>query len=175
MIDIEDITARTESTATIQFTGAPAVKARYVDRTFLPGYMRAQYRYVLTGGAGRWVCFRVMTSGHRILKPGPDGAQRLGRNDEERGVDVEERHRHRQRRDGMGEPAAEAVEGALFLLDEFLRLGKAVSRNQRLGRPAVFPGHVAPRKIARRAAGLPAARCLSLEGSRFTGPCGPFP
>lgn len=84
MIAIEDVTARTESTVTISFTGAPEVKARYLDRFFLPGYLRAQYKYVLAAGSGRWVCYRVMTSGRRILKPGPDGAQRLGKDTHDR-------------------------------------------------------------------------------------------
>jgi hypothetical protein len=83
VIDIENVTARTTCKVSVQFTGAPVTKVRYLDRTFVPGSLMLTYAHVVdaTGDevVQRWVCVHAVASGHRVLKPGPDGEVRVGK------------------------------------------------------------------------------------------------
>jgi hypothetical protein len=50
------------------------------------------------------------------------------------GVEMEQRHRNRDARDGGARPAYEPVGDAIFLLDEFFRLAQGLGGNFRLAR-----------------------------------------
>lgn len=57
----------------------PEMKARYSDRMFLPDYVQIDYKFGPGQHRGWWVATSVTVSGYRVLKPGPDGARRLGK------------------------------------------------------------------------------------------------
>jgi hypothetical protein len=83
VIDIENVKSRAECKVGVQFTGAPVTKASYLDRFFLPDYLTLTYVHVVdtTGDevVQRWACVRGSGSGQRVLKPGPDGEVRVGK------------------------------------------------------------------------------------------------
>lgn len=83
MLDVTHVTSRAEATVTIGVAGAPPLKASYQERHFLPEQVMVTYLYKPQQGddgwtAHRWVPVNVSVVGPRILKPAPDGTQRLG-------------------------------------------------------------------------------------------------
>lgn len=87
-IDISKIESLTQATIRVHLSGAPDLKADYVDRYIQPYYavIIYTYRQYQDGGwiAHEWAATSVRVVGHRILKPGPDGAQRLGKDTHDR-------------------------------------------------------------------------------------------
>lgn len=69
-----------EAIASVRVTGTPDLKADYVQRRIQPYYVLIRYLYVVPEGHPRpvWMATSVDVTGWAILKPGPDGAQRLG-------------------------------------------------------------------------------------------------
>ena len=61
----------------VRLTGAPAIKASYLDRHIIPAHLHVEYVY--DAGAGWWKARNVKLSGPRILKPKVAGVIRLGR------------------------------------------------------------------------------------------------
>lgn len=57
----------------------PETKASYLDRMFLPDFVKIDYSFGPGQHRGWWVATAVTVSGFRVLKPGPDGARRLGK------------------------------------------------------------------------------------------------
>jgi hypothetical protein len=83
-IDINKVEARTNAVVAVGVTGTPTVKVWWNGREILPHSLEIEYTY----RPGRtedgwnshlWVAGSVKVSGHRVLKPGADGAQRLGK------------------------------------------------------------------------------------------------
>lgn len=81
MLDITDVRTHSETTVRVHLTGAPDHAHRYSSdgRRFLPQYARVRYTY--HEGMQVWLATIISIGGPRILKPGPDGAQRLGKED----------------------------------------------------------------------------------------------
>lgn len=99
MIDITEVGHHITTDVIVRFQGAEQVKASYLDRHILPDYMKAVYTF--DTGAQWWKATSVTVCGPRILKPGPGGQQRLGKERHEaawvtygfRGVkDVQDEH-----------------------------------------------------------------------------------
>jgi hypothetical protein len=83
MIDVTDVSGDAFVTVTIAVTGAPPLKATWQERSFLPAQVHVRYLYKpQVDGDGWtvhvWVPRNVSATGPRILKPAPDGSQRLG-------------------------------------------------------------------------------------------------
>ena len=85
MIDIESAETQTTAVVRVRLTGAPPVKARYVDHHIRPFYVEIKYVYRQTRSdldgwtEHRWAAEHVELNGYRILKPGPNGEQRIGK------------------------------------------------------------------------------------------------
>ena len=77
-VDITDVQqVHTTTDVKVRLTGAPAIKASYLDRRIIPAHLAVEYVY--DAAAGWWVARNVKLSGPRILKPKPDGTIRLGK------------------------------------------------------------------------------------------------
>lgn len=79
MIDVTDVSTHTEATVRVKLTGAPELPASYLSRDIQPDHITVRYRFGPGQHRGWWVAAHVDVSGHRVLKPGPDGQQRLGK------------------------------------------------------------------------------------------------
>ena len=85
MIDIESAETQTTATVRVRLTGAPPVKASYVAHHIRPFYVEIRYVYRQTpSGLDGWIehtwpAVQVKLIGGRILKPGPNGEQRIGK------------------------------------------------------------------------------------------------
>jgi hypothetical protein len=79
MIDISDVSSHTEATVRVKFTGAPVLPASYLSRDIQPDHITVRYSFGPGQHRGWWVATNVDVSGQRVLKPGPDGQQRLGK------------------------------------------------------------------------------------------------
>lgn len=77
MLDIDSVKSYASIKVQVSFSGAPALQASYSDYTFLPDFVHLAYRY--NDEDGTWGCTHCEVSGPRILKPGPGGEQRLGK------------------------------------------------------------------------------------------------
>lgn len=77
MIDITETQSRAEVQLTARFTGGPEMKASFTSWTYDPNFLRVTYRYLPESAA--WDVIAVDLYGARILKPGPNGEQRLGK------------------------------------------------------------------------------------------------
>jgi hypothetical protein len=76
-VDILTVDTHTTSTVRTHVTGAPQVKASYLDRWIIPAHVTADFTY--DAGADWWRCVRVELKGPRVLKPKADGTVRLGK------------------------------------------------------------------------------------------------
>ncbi|ALO79352.1 hypothetical protein [Streptomyces phage phiSAJS1] len=74
-VDVTDV--QRHLAAVVRLTGAPAIKASYLDHRIIPAHLAVEYVY--DAGAGWWKARNVKLSGPRILKPKPDGTIRLGK------------------------------------------------------------------------------------------------
>lgn len=87
-IDISKIESSTKATVRVHLSSTPDLKANYVDRRIQPYFVVIEYAYRqhLDGDwtTHEWTATFVRVVGHRILKPGPDGAQRLGKDTHDR-------------------------------------------------------------------------------------------
>lgn len=79
MIDITEVTSHTVVTVRVKFTGAPELAASYLSRDIQPDHLAVTYTFGPGQHRGWWVATNVAVSGQRVLKPGPDGQQRLGK------------------------------------------------------------------------------------------------
>lgn len=79
MIDVTDVSTHTEATVRVKLTGAPELPASYLSRDIQPDHVTVRYRFGPGQHRGWWVAAHVDVSGQRVLKPGPDGKQRLGK------------------------------------------------------------------------------------------------
>lgn len=82
MIDVTDVSGKASVTVTVTVTGAPAVQASYRTRSLDPRHISIKYTYHSEKVDGwtehHWIATDVVVNGPRILKPAPDGTQRLG-------------------------------------------------------------------------------------------------
>ena len=82
MLDVTEVTGHAFATVSIAVTGAPPLKATYQERFFQPARIHVRYEYKPEAADGwtvhRWHPVDVTAVGPRILKPAPDGTQRLG-------------------------------------------------------------------------------------------------
>lgn len=83
MIDVESIDCTVKTLICVKVSGAPEHKADYMDRMIQPDKVLVEYRYrelIAPDGWTEhvWAAIDVRIEGPRVLKPGPDGAQRLG-------------------------------------------------------------------------------------------------
>lgn len=83
-IEIESVKTYAKSTCYISLSGTPEMKADLIDRQMQPYCVEIHYSYRQTATEGGWIehswhAVYVRVVGHRILNPGPDGAQRLGK------------------------------------------------------------------------------------------------
>jgi hypothetical protein len=62
---------------TAPLTGVPVLKVTNT-RDILPEHVRLSYMYATVEEQTVWICRSAQVSGHRVLKPAPDGSQRLG-------------------------------------------------------------------------------------------------
>lgn len=69
----------TTSTVYADIAGAPETTASYSSKVFVPDAVSATYRYTPEGPTWKWTCSNIRLSGYRVLKPGPNGEQRLGK------------------------------------------------------------------------------------------------
>lgn len=76
-INIESVKAHTTSVSHVQLSGTPDLKATLMDRRFQPDQVSITYTYRQAGHS--WYASHVSVSGPRVLKPGADGVQRLGK------------------------------------------------------------------------------------------------
>jgi hypothetical protein len=81
MIDITDVGSHTTTTVRVKLTGAPVLPASYLSRDILPFHVSITYVFGPGQHRGWWVARDVTVNGHRVLKPGPDGQRRLGKDD----------------------------------------------------------------------------------------------
>lgn len=81
MIDITDVRTHSLVKVRVELTGAPEVKGQHRadGKNFVPGYLAVDY--TPDPENDRWMAVNVSTSGPLVLKPGPDGEQRLGMSD----------------------------------------------------------------------------------------------
>lgn len=84
-ISIESVKAHTTSVSHVRLSGTPDLKASLVDRRFQPDQVSITYTYRQTISRldgwveHSWYASYVSVSGLRVLKPGADGAQRVGK------------------------------------------------------------------------------------------------
>lgn len=82
MLDVTEVSGHAFASVSIGVTGAPPLKATYQERFFLPARIHVRYVYKPEAADGwtvhRWYPTDVSAVGPRILKPAPDGTQRLG-------------------------------------------------------------------------------------------------
>ncbi|AKA61729.1 hypothetical protein SEA_YDN12_62 [Streptomyces phage YDN12] len=82
MLDVTEVSGHAFATVSVAVTGAPPLKATYQDRHFQPARIHVRYAYKPEAAEGwtvhRWHAVEVTAVGPRILKPAPDGSQRLG-------------------------------------------------------------------------------------------------
>lgn len=82
-IDIEKVEPFTMTTVRVHLSGAPDVKADYLDRYIQPYFVAIEYVYHQTVGEDGWTnhnwnCWSATVVGFRVLKPSKDGTRRLG-------------------------------------------------------------------------------------------------
>lgn len=78
-IDVTDVSNHVEATVRVSLTGAPELPASYLSRDIQPDHVAIRFQFGPGQHRGWWVAKNIEVSGHRILKPGPDGQQRLGK------------------------------------------------------------------------------------------------
>jgi hypothetical protein len=84
---VSDIQAtKIQPIATVQVSidieGAPAVKVRFLSIHIVPRHLVIYYRYEVVQSEDGWIeytwrCTCVAATGDKVLKPGPNGEQRL--------------------------------------------------------------------------------------------------
>jgi hypothetical protein len=79
MIDVTDVSSHTEATVRVKLTGAPELPASYLSRDIQPDHVSIKFVFGPGQHRGWWVAADVSVSGQRVLKAGPDGQQRLGK------------------------------------------------------------------------------------------------
>ena len=79
MIDITKVDSTTRVVVRINFTGAPELPASYLSRDIQPDWAMITYDFGPGHHRGWWVATDIKVGGARVLKPGPDGKQRLGK------------------------------------------------------------------------------------------------
>jgi len=85
MIHIESAETQTTAIVRVRITDAPPVKASYVAHHIRPFYVEIKYAYRQTRSdldgwtEHTWPAVQVKLIGGRILKPGPNGEQRIGK------------------------------------------------------------------------------------------------
>lgn len=77
MIDITDVSSDTTVKVRVKLTGAPELPASYLSRDIQPDWICVTYDFGQL--RGWWVATDVKVAGQRVLKAGPDGQQRLGK------------------------------------------------------------------------------------------------
>jgi hypothetical protein len=82
-IDITEVRSWADVKIQVHLTGAPPFKVQYQQgREASPSFLSLTYRYLpdhRTNEDNPWACVSVTVGGDRILKPGPNGEQRLGK------------------------------------------------------------------------------------------------
>lgn len=76
-INITDVTTFTETKVTIRIEGGPEAPVQYLGRNMLVDYVGVTYRYAPE--REWWMAVSVTVAGQRLLKPGPNGEQRIGK------------------------------------------------------------------------------------------------
>lgn len=76
-VDVLTVDTHTRTNVRTKITGAPAVKASYLDRQIIPAHLAIEYVYDVA--AEWWRAVDVKLSGPRVLKPKADGTIRLGK------------------------------------------------------------------------------------------------
>ena len=79
MIDSTNVGSDATVKIRVNLTGAPELPASYLSRTILPDWVCVTYAFGPGQHRGWWVATDLKVSGQRVLKPGPDGQQRLGK------------------------------------------------------------------------------------------------
>lgn len=81
MTGITYVTSNSEALVRVRvnLTGAPELPASYLSRAILPDWVYVTYVFGPGQARGGWVAQHVDVSGQRVLKPGPDGQRRLGK------------------------------------------------------------------------------------------------
>lgn len=84
---MSDVRAKkAQSSATVKvhidIEGAPEIKVRFLGGYIVPNHLVITYRYEVTQNEDGWTeytwrCTDVSASGDKVLKPGPNGEQRL--------------------------------------------------------------------------------------------------
>lgn len=89
MIDVNNVKTQTRSKIHVSFTGSPDLKTQHINSWVAPDYVICEYVYEPQTDQDGWTrhdwrCVEVSTGGHRVLKTGSDGSQRLGKERRER-------------------------------------------------------------------------------------------
>lgn len=81
-INVSKVESSTKATVRVHVSGTPDLKGDYVNRHIQPYFVAIEYTYRPHVDAGwtvhGWQATSVKVVGSRILKPRPDGTQRLG-------------------------------------------------------------------------------------------------
>lgn len=78
-LDLAEVTCKSEVTIWAKPTNAPETQMRWSDRRIQPQLIELRYTHQIQDVKSAWVCTDVKVAGPRVLKPGPDGTQRLGK------------------------------------------------------------------------------------------------
>jgi hypothetical protein len=76
-MNIETAKLYVSARVTATLTGVPVLKVTNT-RDILPEHVTLSYVYATVEEQTVWVCRSARVGGHRVLKPAPDGSQRLG-------------------------------------------------------------------------------------------------
>lgn len=81
-LNLADVSTRVTATVIVNLepqNEVPEMAVQYLDRMMLPDRVRIEYRFGPGQHRGRWVAQDVTVYGMRVLKPGPGGERRLGK------------------------------------------------------------------------------------------------
>lgn len=83
-LDVADVSTRVTATVIVTLEPQdeiPEMKVEYLDRMFLPDRVTIKYKFGPGQHRGWWVAQSVTVYGPRVLKPGPNGERRTGKDD----------------------------------------------------------------------------------------------
>lgn len=78
-VDIKSVKSYADVSVHVKLSGLPDVNKSFGSWTLRPFALTLKFRVAQdAGGELAWVCFDARVTGHRVLKPGKDGQDRLG-------------------------------------------------------------------------------------------------
>ena len=78
-VQVSAVRADVRAVIEVRITGAPEMRATYLDRVIQPDFLSLMYKQHTGVNGSVWRCVRITVDGHLVLEPGSNGEQRTGK------------------------------------------------------------------------------------------------